>query len=76
MASPMALDKPGFPTKHHLPYQLQLYAFSFLIGASLSEPHSNVENGTVVHVRRTAAKNGNATHYCSLVGWSMYKQTR
>ena len=31
---------------------------------------------TVVHARRTAAKNGIATHYCSLVRWSMYKQTR
>ena len=27
-----------------------------LIGASVSEPHSNMENGTVVHARRTAAK--------------------
>ena len=46
------------------------------IGVSMSEPHSYLENGTVVHARRTAAKNGFATHYCSLVGWFMYKQTR
>ena len=55
---------------------LILQTMKVLIGASLSEPHSNVENGTVVHARRTAAKNGIATHYCSLVQWFMYKQTR
>ena len=27
--------------------------------------HSNLENGTVVHVRRTIVKNGIATHQCS-----------
>ena len=31
--------------------------------AILSDPHSNVENSTVVHEQRTAAKNGIATHY-------------
>ena len=48
----------------------------WLIVASLSEPHCNVENNTVVHVRRTVVKNGIATHYYSLVRWFMYKQTR
>ena len=48
----------------------------WLIGTSLSEPHSNIENSTVVHVRRTVAKNGIAAHYYSLVRWFMYKQTR
>ena len=51
------------------------YVVYRLVGASLNEPHSNVENGMVVHARRTAAKNGIATHYCSLVQWFMYKQT-
>ena len=37
-----------------------------IIGASLSEPHSYVESSAVVHARRTATKNGIATHYCSL----------
>ena len=36
----------------------------FIIGVSLSEPHSYVENSMVVHARRTVAKNGIATHYC------------
>lgn len=30
--------------------------------ASLSKPHSNVENGMVVHVRRTTTKNRIATY--------------
>ena len=38
----------------------------WLIGVSLSEPHSYVESGAVVHARRTVTKNGIATHYCSL----------
>ena len=40
--------------------------FTRFVRTSLSEPHSNVESGAVVHARRTAAKNGIATHYCSL----------
>ena len=48
----------------------------YFIGASLSEPHTYVENGRVVHAQTTAVKNGIATHYCSLVWWFMYKQTR
>lgn len=27
------------------------------------EPHSNIENGMVVHARRTVMKNGITTHY-------------
>ena len=45
-----------------------------VVGASLSEPHSYVENGAVVHARRTAMKNGIATHYCSL-GTVVHEQT-
>ena len=45
------------------------------IGASLSEP-TLAELGTVVHVQRTVAKNGIATHCYSVVGWFMCKQTR
>ena len=46
-----------------------------LVGGSLGEPHSNMENGMVVHMQRTMMKNGIATYYCSLVQWFMYKQT-
>ena len=38
-----------------------------LIRASLSELHSNVENGTVVYAQRITAKNRIATYYCSLM---------
>ena len=47
----------------------------FESGASLSEPHSYVESGAVVHAQRTAMKNGIATHYCSL-GAMVHVQTR
>ena len=47
-----------------------------VIGASLSKLHSNVENGTVVHVRRTVVKSKITIHYYSLVQWFMYKKTR
>jgi len=50
-----------------------MYFFVF-IGASLSEPHSYVESGAVVHTRRIAAKNGIATHYCSF-GTVVHVQT-
>ena len=40
--------------------------FTRFVGASLNEPHSNVESGAVVHAQRTTTKNGIATHYCSL----------
>ena len=40
---------------------------SFIIGASLSKPHYNVENGTVVYAWRTVVKNRIAAHYYSLV---------
>ena len=43
---------------------------------NLSELHSNVENGTVVHARRTMETNRIATYYYSLVRLFMYKQTR
>ena len=38
-----------------------------IVGMSLSEPHSNIENGTVVNAQRTVVKNGIATYsrtYC------------
>ena len=43
-----------------------------LIGANLREPHSNVENGTVVHVQKTVTKSRIATHHYGLVRWFMY----
>ena len=46
---------------------------SLLIGVSLSEPHSNMENGMVVHAQRTAAKTEIAIHYYSLVQWFIYE---
>ena len=46
-----------------------LRVFLVVIGVSLSEPHSNVENGLVVHAPGNTAKNGIATHYCGLVRW-------
>ena len=36
-----------------------------MIGVSLSEPHTYVENGAVVSARMITVKNGIATHYCS-----------
>ena len=48
--------------------------YFFVIGTSLSEPHSNVENGMVVYVQRTAAKKRIATHYYS-GGSCTYVQT-
>ena len=32
-----------------------------VVGVSLSKPHSNIENGTVVNAQRTVVKNGVAT---------------
>ena len=40
------------------------------------EPHSNVENGMLVHAQRTMANNRIAVHYYSLVWWFMYKQAQ
>ena len=45
-----------------------------LIGASLREPHSNVESGVVVHAQRIVMKNGIAIHYCSF-GTVVHVQT-
>ena len=45
-----------------------------IIRASLSEPHSYMESGAVVHAQRTAMKNGIATLYCSL-GMVVHVQT-
>ena len=63
-------------TTFHDPYINGIFKTPLISGYCWGEPHSNVENGTVVHARRTAAKNGIATHYCSLVRWFMYKQPR
>ena len=47
------------------------YIIHTVIGVSLSEPYSNVENGKVVYGQRTMANNGIVTSYCSLVQWFM-----
>ena len=46
-----------------------------IIGASLTDPHSDVENGTVIHEQRTAAKNGIATHYYMHFGTVVHIRT-
>ena len=47
----------------------------YVIGASVRESHSNMENGMMIHAQKIVAKNGSATQYCSLVQWFVYKET-
>ena len=53
---------------HKGPVAELVWVFAFqdkLIGASLSEPHTYVENGAVVNAQTITVKNGIATNYCS-----------
>ena len=39
-------------------YGFDIMHILLLVGGSLGEPHSNMENGKVVHMQRTMVKNG------------------
>ena len=50
-------------------YDMCFKCAASLIGASLSEPHSNMESGVVVHARRAVAKTGLQHTTVVLVRW-------